>query len=35
MGVRIKFELNWDCITRRYMENNTLDLRNFEEYILS
>ena len=33
MGVA--FELNWDCITRRYMENNTVGLRNFEEYILS
>ena len=24
MGIDIKFELNWDSITRRYMENNTV-----------
>ena len=23
MGIGIKFELNWECITLRYMENNT------------
>ena len=33
MGIGINFELNWDCITLRYMENNTQALRVFEEYI--
>ena len=33
MGIGIKFELNWDSITRLYMENNTVALRIFEEYI--
>ena len=27
MGIGINFELNWDCITLRYMENNTVALR--------
>ena len=29
MGIGIKFDLNWDCITQRYMENNTVALRIF------
>ena len=34
MWICIKFQLNWDSITRRYMENNTVALRFFEEYII-
>ena len=30
MGIGIKFELNRECITLRYMENNTVAL-SFEE----
>ena len=26
MGVGINFELNWDCVTLRYTENNTVAL---------
>ena len=35
MGICINFEWNWLGITLRYMENNTVALRIFEEYILN
>ena len=28
-GRALKFELNWECITLRYKENDTLALRSF------